>query len=245
MDNNLALWLWLIGVSCIQLLPWTIRGIDGIFQKIPDSDKNINNKISFSKYLCDLFLNQISILFIVPLGLLIFGKTEIFGLIPKLTIYYYFIAFIVGIFIIWIAIKQSKIIMRIMQKYLPKQLEHDLKQYSYNMKKMIELKLWQRLLLGLFNGFSEELLMRVFLVGSLVHFFNVPPVIALLISVFLNGLQHTHQGRIFGFINISILQSIYAISYLLFNDFLFIGIMHCATDLAGLYIITKTQTKNK
>jgi len=73
--------------------------------------------------------------------------------------------------------------------------------------------------------------------GLLINYFGVYQIIALLISIFLNGLHHTKQGRLMGSIPVVIIQSIFAVIYLIFNDFLLIGLMHIGADLAGLFLL--------
>ncbi|MDD3051199.1 MAG: CPBP family intramembrane metalloprotease [Candidatus Cloacimonetes bacterium] len=235
---DLLIPMWMLTVTCMQLIPWSIIGIHGIFQKIPDEyqkDCDVSNTIY--KFIIDLFQNQIVILFSVPLGIILLDQVEIYGLIPTLPLYFYILSFLLGLSLIFLGGVVSKYVIFFMQRYMKDQLEHDLKQYAYNMRSYIKYKPWQRILLSFFNGLSEELLMRVFLMGLLINYFGVYPVIALLISIFLNGLHHTKQGRIMGSIPVVIIQSVFGVVYLIFNDFLLIGLMHMGADLAALFLL--------
>jgi len=246
MNIDLVVWLWFCSIFCMQIIPWSISGFTGILQIIPSelSDNN-KNKFRNNKFLRDLFQNQISILFTVPIGIVLLDQVENYGLTPSLPTYFYFAAPIVGIFLIWFGIQIYKFNAKILHKFLPKQLEHDTLQYQYNMKNLFEIKTWEKITLGLFNGFSEEMLMRVFLMGFLINYLNIHPVIALIISLILNGLHHTQQGRILGSTSIVVIQFFYAISYLLLNDYLFIGIMHVSTDISGLLLPSILKKRNE
>jgi membrane protease YdiL (CAAX protease family) len=245
MEYNLVIWLWIFGVISMQIIPWSISGIEGIFQVIPDNyGDNSKYSSSISKFFSDLFQNQIVILFIVPFGIVLLDQVKTYGLTPSHPVYYYLLSPIFGSLLIYIGIKVSRLTSLIMQKFMIAQLDHDCKQYAYNMRNIFQKKTWQKILLGLFNGFSEELLLRVFLMGVMIHYFNIIPIYAFITSILINGLHHTKQGRILGVIPIMIIQSFYAAAYLIFNDYLIIGLMHMGTDITGLLlpnILSKRQ----
>jgi membrane protease YdiL (CAAX protease family) len=246
MNLNQVIYIWCTAVICMQLIPWSISGIEGIFQKIPDDDsESTKNIIINSKFISELFQNQIVIFFVVPIGIILLDQVEIYGLVPSLPIYYYLLSPVLGSLLIYFGIKISKLVASIMQKYFINQLEHDCKQYAYNMKNVFQKKTWQKIALGLFNGFSEELLLRVFLMGFMINYLKINPIYALLTSLFLNGLHHTKQGRILGTSSIVFIQLFYGVAYLIYNDFLLIGLMHMGTDITGLLLPTFLNRKKK
>ncbi len=239
-----TMWLWILAVSSMQLIPWTIDGFLNIFQKISEPSPTSGRK----SFLRSLFQNQISILFSVPLGIYLMSGLRQYGLVPSLEIQYYVIAPLAGIFLVVLSVFVYKYLALALQRISPKQLEHDIKQYSYNTESLFGQKMWQKLLLGLCNGFSEEMLMRIFVMGLLIHHWHLPPIFAITITLLLNGLHHTNQGRILGSISVMIIQSFYALSYLIFNDFLFIALMHVSNDIAGLFapaFISLVRNKRK
>ncbi len=231
MNFETTMWLWILAVSCMQLIPWTIDGISNIFQKSSDPAPTSGRKSFFRS----LFQNQISILFSVPLGIYLIVGFRQYGILPSLAIHYYLIAPFVGIFLVVLGAFVYKYLALALQRISPRQLDHDIKQYSNNTGSLFRQKLWQKLLLGFCNGFSEEMLMRVFVMGLMIHHWHLHPILAIAITLILNGIHHTNQGRILGSLSVMIIQAFYAVSYLVFNDFLFIALMHVSNDVAGMF----------
>ncbi len=236
MISRMIILFWVAASFCMQIIPWSINGIRNVFQKIPDSIEGIKPEASGESFIRKLFQNQISILFIVPIGIMYIDRVEEFGLIPSLPYYSYFLAFVIGIIILVSSIFFYRLVAIIMQRTIPKQLEHDIRQYQYNIGKVLGLKTWQKVLLAMCNGFSEELLMRVFVIGFLTFYLQVNPIISVSISLFLNALHHTYQGRIIGAISVVYVQAYYCAAYLIFRDFLLIAVLHVAADFTGLFI---------
>ena len=59
MNINLIVWFWFCSIFCMQIIPWSISGFTGIFQKIPSElSDNKKNKVRNNKFLSDLFQNQ-------------------------------------------------------------------------------------------------------------------------------------------------------------------------------------------
>ncbi len=228
----------------MQIIPWTISGIAGLFQQIPEQLPPVDlKKRRFARFFRELMQNQVSILLIVPAGVLLLNGQQDYGLIPSMACYWYPVAFMAGVLLLGVGMGTSTLTTRLMQRYIPGQLEHDYRQYVFNMQEISAKNTMQSILLGLCNGFSEEMIMRVFLMGFLINYLHVSPIWAFILSVSLNGLHHTHQGRIMGVVSVIVIQSLYAGAYLIWNDFLFIGIMHVGTDISGLILAKILQQR--
>lgn len=242
---NSSIWLWFAGTLCMQIVPWTISGIKGLVENIPQQlPEAAPRRQDVARYLRDLFQNQVAILCIVPAGIAMMQQQRAYGLYPSLQWYWYLVAMVSGVLLLALGILVSKSTGSLMQRCIPAQYARDCRQYAITMQNLQHQHLWQRLVLGLVNGFSEEMLMRVFLMGFLIHFVQLSVSSAFAISVLLNGLHHTQQGRILGVVSVMVIQSFYAAAYLLWQDYLLIGLMHVGSDITGLVLVGLLQNRS-
>ena len=77
---NSSIWLWFAGTLCMQIVPWTISGIKGLVENIPQQlPEAAPRRQDVARYLRDLFQNQVAILCIVPAGIAMMQQQRAYG----------------------------------------------------------------------------------------------------------------------------------------------------------------------
>lgn len=222
----------------ITLSHWTRLGIKDFL-----GTSSVNKKSNFHK---KLIVNQVLPFFWVLPGIVVFGLADQVGLTPSLTLPWYLFAFISGVIFTAYSTGTAILTQLTLQKYFPKVIEEDLLRYELNVKKGLgKLTRKQSIILSIFNGFSEEIVMRVFIIGVLSVFFNFPIILCAFLSLLLNAIHHSYQGRVLGTLGAAFAHTPYILLYIYIEDFLFIAIAHVANDMTALLLLPKIFQSEK
>lgn len=218
---------------------WTIKGLRDFLEVIPEGLEN-NRSIKKSSFTLKLLLNQLLPILVIFPTFIYLGLSSILGLTPSLPFFWYLFAPIIGLLILVISTISMMITQMVLTKFCPILIQKDLIRYQMNVSNgHAKLSQFQSILISSFNGISEELVMRVFLIGFISSQNEINIFTCMIISLSLNAIHHSYQGRVIGTLGAIYSHLPYALLYVFIKDFWLIAIAHIANDLIALLILPK------
>jgi hypothetical protein len=235
---NILIIFWILVTCSFSLIPWTVSGVRDFFATIPkDREKWVPRKNKKNFYLA-LIQDQILPLIFVITGCLLLGIDSSVGILPKFGFFKYTLAALSGLMSLLFSTLMMILLQKILVIFCSRIIENDLLKYEYNVTvRLSGMSKLEKILKSVFNGFGEEALMRILIIGVLALYTNISPYVLGVVSLLLNGIHHSYQGRVFGTLGAIVAHSPYVIMYLVIDDFFFIGIAHVVNDLVALLLL--------
>jgi hypothetical protein len=230
-QTEIIFWCWVTFISCVYIAPSVVRNI----RALRTGNFSLKDRASRASIPGQLKKRLIP-LALVSAGILYLNLEQAYGFKFEASAPTYLFAIGVGVFSLVVGTASAMTTVTLLNRYFPELYKREIDQYQSAMSSLGFSDRRVAIVTAVLNGFAEESIVRVFLMGTLV-FLGFPIWLAAVISLALNGIEHFYQGRILGPAGVVVSQIPFAVLFGMSWNFGLVAVAHITADLVGALLV--------